>query len=189
MNTKSWNFLDKFISRYRLFAAIKYINKNDIILDLGCGAQHYLLNCGKNKFKAGYGLDYDIEDSQEGNITLINHRCGGSLPVKDNFFDKVFLLAVLEHIEEKDVEGLFLEFYRILKKGGRVIITTPTPPAKPVLEFLALKLKVITPEEVTDHKHYYLAEEICDLAKKSGLQIIKVSYFQLGLNCLYVLEK
>lgn len=189
MNTKSWNLLDKFISRYRLFAVIRYIKKDDIVLDLGCGVQHYLLTGGKNKFKFGYGLDYDIEDSQAGNLILIKHRCAGSLPVKDNFFDKVFLLAVLEHIEEKDVPGLFLEFSRILKKNGRVIITTPTPRAKPVLEFLALKLKVVTPEEVTDHKHYYLAEEIRNLAEKSGLRIIKARCFQLGFNCLYILEK
>jgi len=189
MNTKDWNLFDKLISRYRLSAVAKYIGQNEVVLDLGCGVQHYLLDCAKNKFKAGYGLDYDIKDCQRGNITLINHRCQGSLPLKDNFFDKVFLLAVLEHIEEKDVPGLFTEFYRVLNKGGRLIITTPTPRLKPILEFLALKLKIFTPEEVTDHKHYYIAEEISDLAKQSGLRLAKVSYFQLGLNCLYVLEK
>lgn len=189
MNTKSFNFFDKLIARYRLSVVVKYIEKNDMVLDLGCGVQHYLLDYGKNKFKAGYGLDYDIENCQKENLTLINHKCQGDLPLKDDFFDKVFLLAVLEHIEEKDVAGLFKEFYRVLKKGGRLIMTTPTPWLKPILEFLALKLKIFTSEEVTDHKHYYIAEEIRDLAAASGLCLTKVSYFQLGLNCLYVLEK
>ncbi len=189
MNTKEWNLIDKLISKYRLSVAAKYIEKDDIVLDLGCGVQHYLLTCGKNKFKSGYGLDYDVEGCQKENITLVKHRCQGNLPLENSFFDKVFLLASLEHFEEKDVPELFSEFYRVLKKGGRVIITTPTPRAKPVLEFLALKLKVVTAEEVTSHKHYYLAEEIRNLAEKNGLRMVKTRYFQLGLNCLYILEK
>ncbi len=189
MNTKKWNLLDKFISKYRLSVAAKYIERDDLVLDLGCGVQHYLLTSGKDKFRLGYGLDYDIEDSQEGNINLLNYKYQGSLPLKENFFNKVFLLAVLEHIEENNVQPLFLEFFRILKKNGRLIITTPTPRAKRILEFLAFKLRVITPEEVTDHKHYYVAKEILDLAKVNGLNVINFKLFQFGLNSLYVLEK
>ena len=189
MNTTKWNLLDKLISWYRLSAAVKYIKKNDLILDLGCGVQHYLLNRGKHKFKLGYGLDYDLRDCQEGNIHLVNYKYQGSLPLKDDFFDKVFLLAVLEHIEEKDVRALFSEFHRILRKNGRIIITTPAPRSKILLEFLALKLKILNLEEVTDHKHYYLAKEIYDLARVSGLQVINFKPFQFGLNSLYVLEK
>jgi len=120
---------------------------------------------------------------------LVNYKYQGSLPLNDIFFDKVFLVAVLEHIEEHNVQSLFLEFFRILKKHGRIIITSPTPRSKPFLEFIALKLKLVAAEEVTDHKHYYLAEEIRDLAEKSGLRMIEARYFQLGLNCLYILEK
>ncbi|MBU1924136.1 MAG: class I SAM-dependent methyltransferase, partial [Candidatus Omnitrophica bacterium] len=102
MNTKEWNLLDKLISKYRLSVATRYIKENDVVLDLGCGVQHYLLTCGKDKFKLGYGLDYDVKDCQEGNVCLVNYKYQGVLPLKDDFFDKIFLLAVLEHIEEKD---------------------------------------------------------------------------------------
>ncbi|MDD5560570.1 MAG: methyltransferase domain-containing protein [Candidatus Omnitrophica bacterium] len=189
MNTKEWNLLDKFISKYRLWVAAKYIEDDDVVLDLGCGVQHYLLTCGKNKFRLGYGLDYDVKDSQEGNIHLLSYKYQGRLPLKEGFFDKVFLLAVLEHIEVKEVQALFFEFSRVLKKKGRVIITTPTPRAKAVLEFLAFKLKVVTAEEVTDHKHYYTAKEIYGLADACGLRVSATKLFQLGLNSLYVLEK
>jgi len=189
MNTKKWNLLDKFISKYRLSVVAKHIEQNDVVLDLGCGVQHYLLTCGKDKFRFGYGLDYDIKDSEEGNLRFINYKYQGALPLKENFFDKVFLLAVLEHIEDKDIQALFQEFHRILKKGGRVIITTPTPRAKAILEFLAFKLKVVTVEEVTDHKHYYIAKEISDLARTNDLKVIYSKLFQFSLNSLYVLEK
>lgn len=189
MNTQGFTFLDKVFSAYRLSVVSKYIGQDDVILDFGCGVQHYLLNYFKSKFKAGYGLDYDVENSRADNIVLINYKYQGNLPLEGRFFDKVFLLAVLEHIEMKDVEALFLEFARILKKNGRIIITTPTPRCKAVLEFIAFKLKLVAEAEVADHKHYYVAEEIYDLAKAAGLKIIRSRLFQFGLNSLYVLEK
>jgi SAM-dependent methyltransferase len=189
MNTANFNLLDKFIAQYRFLIAKDYICKGDVVLDIGCGVQHYLLNYGKNKFQSGYGLDYDVRDSQDGNIRLFNYRYQGKLPLLESFFDKVFMLAVLEHIEVNAVCGLFSELARVLRPNGKIIITTPTPRAKAILEFLAFKLKVVTVEEVIDHKHYYVANEILDLAKASGLKVIKASKFQLGLNSLYVITK
>lgn len=181
--------MDRFLANYRLAVVSKYIKKDEVILDLGCGVQHYLLTRFRDKFKLGFGLDYDIEDCQEVNLALINYKYQGNLPLKENFFDKVFLLAVLEHIETKDIGTLFWELSRILKVKGRIIITTPTPQCKAVLEFIAFKLKLVAPEEVTDHKHYYVAKEICELAGASGLKVIYSKLFQFGLNSLYVLEK
>jgi len=189
MNTKGFTLLDKLLSNYRLSVVRKYIEKDDVILDFGCGVQHYLLTRFRHKFKLGVGLDYDIKDSQEANILLINHKYQGKLPLKDNFFDKVFLVAVLEHIETKDVGTFFTELFRILKNNGRVIITTPTPRCKAILEFIAFKLKLVAAQEVTDHKHYYIAKEVCALAGASGLKVIHSKLFQSGLNSLYVLEK
>jgi SAM-dependent methyltransferase len=189
MNTKGFTLLDKVLSNYRLSVVTQYIERDDVILDLGCGVQHYLLKRFKHKFKFGYGLDYDIKDYRNANIELINYRCQGSLPLKDNCLDKVFLIAVLEHIEIKDVGAIFLEFSRILKNNGRLIITTPTPRCKGFLEFIAFKLRLVAPEEVTDHKHYYVAEEINDLARANGLKMVYAKLFQLGLNSLYVIEK
>ncbi len=188
MNTKGFTLLDKFLANYRLSVVDKYIQQDDIVLDLGCGVQHYLLTRSKHKFKLGVGLDYDVKDCQNGNITLVNYKYQGNLPLKDNFFDKVFLVAVLEHIETKDVGTLFAELFRILKNNGRIVITTPTPRCKAILEFIAFKLKLVAVQEVTDHKHYYIGKEINDLASAAGLKVIYSKLFQFGLNSLYVLE-
>jgi len=189
MNTENFNLLDKLTCRYRLSVTAKYIAQDDVVLDFGCGVQHYLLNWGKDKFRLGYGLDYDVKDCQKGNIHLLNYKFQGRLPFNENFFDKVFLLAVLEHIEEKDAQPLFFELSRVLKKNGRIIITLPTLRGKAVLEFLALKLRILSFEEISDHQHYYVESEISDLAAACGLKVIEAKLFQLGLNSLYVLEK
>jgi len=189
MNTKGFTLLDRFLSKYRLSVVAKYVEKDDVILDIGCGVQHYLLTNFKHKFKLGYGLDYDIVSFQNENLVFLNYKYQGNLPLKDDFFDKVFLLAVLEHIERKDVGALFLEFSRILKKNGWIIITTPTPRCKAILELIAFKLKLVATEEVADHKHYYTENEIRDLAIASKLKVCNFKLFQFGLNSLYVLEK
>ena len=189
MNTSKFNLIDKFIAKYRLLLAAKHIERNDVILDFGCGVQCYLLASFKDKFKIGYGLDYDISDFQEENIILQNYRYQVNLPFEGNFFDKIFILAVLEHIEKIKIHDLFLEFYRVLKNKGRIIITTPTPRAQAVLEFLAFKLRIISTGEIADHKHYYSAKEVGDLAVASGLKLIKYKLFQFSLNSIYVIEK
>jgi len=189
MNTANFNFLDKLTCRYRLAMTAKYIEQNDVILDFGCGVQYYLLKWGKDKFRAGYGLDYDVKDCQEGNIQLVNYKFKDRLPFKDDFFNKVFLLAVLEHIGEIDAQALFLEFSRVLKRNGCIIITIPTLRGKAVLEILALKLRILSFEEISDHKHYYTEKEISDLAEANGLKVIYSRLFQFGLNSLYVIEK
>lgn len=189
MNTENFNFLDKLTCRHRLAMTAKYIERNDVVLDFGCGVQHYLLRWGRDKFKVGYGLDYDVKSCQEGNMHLINYKFQSNLPFEKDFFNKVFLLAVLEHIEETDAQALFSEFSRVLKKDGRIIITIPTLRGKAVLELLALKLKILSFEEISDHKHYYNEKEISDLARANGLKVVYSRLFQLGLNSLYVIEK
>lgn len=49
------------------------------------------------------------------------------LPYKDSEFDFVFCTEVLEHIPND--ERAFHEISRVLRPGGLVLISTPTPPA------------------------------------------------------------
>ena len=71
-----------------------------------------------------------------------------SLPFKDKSFDLVVSLAVVEHLNNWN-EALE-EFKRVAEY---VILTSPTPLAKPVLDFLA-KLNLVNREHIRDHKHY-----------------------------------
>lgn len=95
------------------------------------------------------------------------------LPFKDKSFDVVVSLAVVEHLN--DWETALEEFKRI---GKAVILTTPTPLAKPVLEFLT-KFNLVNRGHIEDHKHYLTDKEI----KKHGYQ---TRSFLFGLNRLAV---
>ena len=99
------------------------------------------------------------------------------------------MLAVLEHVETNKVELLFKEFKRILKKNGKVILTTPTPLSKPILEFLAYKLRIISECEIRDHKKYYTRNDIKELAEATNFLLDSYKLFQFGLNSSAILEK
>lgn len=190
MGTKDFNILDKTIARMRLSQVSKHVNKGDTVLDFGCGNQAYLLNHLKDKINLGIGVDYDVDDKQiHENIKLIKGRMADQLPFEKEQFNTIYMLAVLEHIPLDEVEKLFKEFNRILKKGGKVVLTTPTPLAKPVLEFMAHQLKIISRAEIDDHKKYYTNKDIGEVAKECGYKIAKYKRFQLGMNSMCILEK
>lgn len=189
MNTKNFNFIDKIIANLRLSKIIGSVKNGDEILDFGCGSKSFLLESVDNKIKIGVGLDPEVKNKKKGNIKYIKYKFSKELPFSNDSFDKIFLLAVLEHIDISQVNKLFLEFERILSYDGEIILTTPTPKSKKVLEFLAYKMKIISSEEIKDHKKYYKKEDLVKLIKKSNLKLNDYNLFQFGLNSYAVFKK
>ena len=95
--------------------------------------------------------------------------------------DTIVSLAVIEHLEVNDVYNIFQKFAKILKKNGRIFITTPTKFAKPILDTLAC-LHIVDKKNIEEHKHYWDKSDIVKLAKKTGFMILKYQKFQIGFN-------
>ena len=188
MGTKDFNFIDKFIARWRLSKVIKQIKKGEAVLDFGCGSQGYFLKQISPVIKNGVGLDYEVRNEKIGNLKFASFKFRDQLPFEKETFDKVVMLAVLEHIELDKVKKLFDEYRRVLKKDGRIILTTPTPKSKNILECLAY-LNIISRKEIKDHKKYYAKRDVAILAKNSSLKLVGYRLFQLGLNSEAILVK
>ena len=109
------------------------------------------------------------------------------IPLKDGTIDRVFMLAVIEHLD--DDSPLVEEGARVLKKGGLFILTTPTPFSKPILEFLSYKLHLISVESIAEHKHYWTEQELKEKFRSCGLRVVKYQKFQCGCNELIVGRK
>lgn len=97
------------------------------ILDAGCGdgglAKEIEERFSNLKI---YGIDISRKGCrlakrycQETKVADLNKE----IPYPDNYFDFIVSQEVLEHII--DTDRYFEEFYRVVKKGGRVVITTP----------------------------------------------------------------
>lgn len=100
----------------------------------------------------------------------------------DASIDVALSLAVLEHLDEPDVFAR--EVYRVLRPGGVLLLTTPGPTSKPLLEFLAYKLKVIDEYEIRDHKHYFSSKDLETTFCQAGfsLENIEAKTFIFGMN-------
>lgn len=86
------------------------------VLDIGCGEKPYKKFLGEGS--RYFGMEYQ-GNSHKPDVFGDASR----LPFKDMAFDAVLFNEVIEHIPDPD-KGLE-EIYRVLKKGGRLFLTTP----------------------------------------------------------------
>ncbi len=156
-------FLEKFLQNYR-FRKVKPYLKGDV-LDFG-------------------GNEGELKKFVRGKYFLANYDHS---KIKNNFYDTIVSLAVIEHIEFDKVFEIFHKLKKSLKQNGRIFLTTPTKIAKPVLETWAF-LGIIDKDNIAEHKHYWNKKEIFLLARKTGFDVIKYKKFQLGFNQLAILE-
>ncbi len=110
--------INRFIIDKKVKEFSESINGNEIILDVGAGGGHY-----RGFFKDKHYLAADLclaQDTYKG-LDVISDIC--NLSFKDSSIDNVMCIEVIEHSLEP--ERLFKELNRILKKGGRLLLTSP----------------------------------------------------------------
>jgi len=105
----------------RLQNVLKYAQGSPA-LDVGCGDGGFSLKLGADV----YGIDVSSEAVSLANERGVKARvadAGGDWPFQDAFFELVFAGEVIEHVY--DTERFLQECRRVLKPGGRLILTTP----------------------------------------------------------------
>jgi len=105
------------------------IKKGEKVLEAGCGTGNLAL---KIKEKGGevIGLDnceealkvYKRKDSSANTILA---DLSGKLPFPDNYFDKIASNNTLYTFPKQKQLEILKEFFRILKRGGKVVIANP----------------------------------------------------------------
>ena len=187
--TRGYGLLEKFLAKKRARIANKLIPfeyRNGKILDIGCGQYPYfLLN---TQFKEKFAIDkFQIQQQERINFTRLNLE-NNSLPFKDNFFDVVTMLAVFEHLEQNNLLIILKEIKRVLKSTGKLIITIPSPRTDKLLKIMSL-LKLISKDEIQEHKGYYTHLIISSYLKNAGFSNFKLGYFEFFLNSWVCAEK
>jgi ubiquinone/menaquinone biosynthesis C-methylase UbiE len=179
--------LEPYLRKLRISKIKEYLPENCILCDVGCGFNARFLKDVSHYISKGYGFDKKIEDKQIGNIHIENADISDRIPLADETIDCITLLAVLEHLSES--KKVLSECHRILRRGGILILTTPSPISKPLLEFLSFRLGIVSPAEIADHKHYYSKKELYDLLIDLGFKEIKCTSFEFGLNNMVIAFK
>lgn len=133
------------------------------ILDIGSGAgnmAHHLAHYGQV-----IGLDYVSRPLAvaHGRGLDVCQAAGDGLPFADDSFDLVALLDTVEHIP--DEFGVFAECRRVLKPGGKLIVTVP-----------AFMWLWSYNDEINAHQRRYTAPELRQKLEISGLRVKRLSY-------------
>lgn len=182
--------------RYRRVIGTLPKNRKIKIVDFGCDPEFSLYNyCKQNGVKiekyAGVDplLDQGILEKYKNdkNLVLIKEPVEKPNKLPDGTFDFAISLALLEHLVKPEL--LIGEAVRLLKKGGKFILTTPTPRAKPILEMLSFRLHLLSSESIADHKQYFDKKTLTSLLNKFTNISFKHTYFDFGVNNLVIVTK
>ena len=150
------------------------------LLDIGCGPDYRLLKSVEPIMGQAVGIDQNVSDDKRGKIRLLGMTVEDALPFAEKEFDVVTMLAVLEHLSTPT--SVMHEIRRVLRPGGKVVLTVPSRAAKPVLEFLAFRLGIVSSVQIADHKKYFNKKDLVALFTETGFIIENHSYFQAGMN-------
>lgn len=161
--------------------------KNKTVLDVGCGFGwlEYRL---KDKVKHITGIDVNDNDilkaKNEINSKNVEFITGNALklPFKDNNFDVVISSEVIEHLPKNSEECFLKEISRVLKKEGKLFLTTPFDDTRSKLLDLAWWF--------IGHRHYSI-KDLDKYTKKINFRRVDYKicggfWSMLGLLNLYI---
>lgn len=149
----------------RIFYVINLISpeKKDKILNVGISNIPEIEMALENKISECWTIDIDKKKLDKASKYLKKTKliCENidSKPLKKNYFDKVVILEVLEHLDS-DL-GAIRWINTILKKDGSVIIGVPN-------KYL---LHIINPVKYFEHKRHYSNEDIIEKIKSAGFEV------------------
>ena len=190
----------------------RHTKSGDKVLDLGCGNGRLLDLLGEK------GIDYIGVDNAENLIEIARKRYPGAdfrvasafkLPFPEDYFDKVYSIAVLHHIPSQELRSEFLkEVKRVLKPGGLLILTVwnlwQWRGWKSNLKYAALKILGLSKLDFKDvfvpwaktyqrYFHCFSQGELKKLAEKTGFKTKEIGILprpdRRGNNIYIVAEK
>jgi SAM-dependent methyltransferase len=146
------------------------------VLDIGCGTGGVLAHLGE--FGKAYGIDPSPEASRYCHERGLPIALGSGmdLPYRDQTFEAVLALDVIEHVDD-DVR-LLREARRVLRPGGVAVLTVP-----------ALPWLWSSHDVVNHHYRRYVRSTLEAAVCAAGLAPEKVSYYNSLLLPLAVTRK
>jgi ubiquinone/menaquinone biosynthesis C-methylase UbiE len=155
--------------RARYIFPLLDLQKDNIILDAGCGIGLYSLTLAKKGYKV-HGIDADKEKinsakklahslNMDTDIVSFDTADLCQLPIKSKTYDRISCSEVIEHIKDDDMA--VSELARVLKKGGILVLSVPSviPIAKKM-------------EDQFDHaRPGYTKDQLISLLERNGFKV------------------
>lgn len=166
--------------RYCIKLARKAGVKNKNIVDVGC-SNGLIANILAKSSKKYTGIDPSV-----GAINFAKKRIkkanffvstADKLLVKDKSQDLAYIFDVIEHVPKGTEEKVFKEIWRVLKKGGKIILTTP---------FDHSITTYSDPAWYLGHRHYSVGK-MSKLLKKTGFTVNEIGVVGSAWTSIYTI--
>jgi dolichyl-phosphate beta-glucosyltransferase len=164
-------------------------NPHRRVLDVGFGSGNVLLRLDRTRSLELYGVELS-----KASVSLLRHLSESifvirsdarTLPFASNEFDMIVCSEVIEHLKQS--QGALLEFLRVLRQDGFVVITTPNPSLLwHSVEALWTHLRR---EQLEVHHTAIARNRLVYLLKHAGFGIQEITSLNLGLLTLVVATK
>lgn len=171
--------LEPILQNLRINQVISHIDPGSVVVDIGCDSPPILLKKIAPNMKYCIGIDEVIAYKKSGNIETFSQKIVKELKIESTTADIITMLAVLEHL--KHPQDIIAECFRILKPGGKLLITVPSPKSKNILEFFSV-LGLVRKEMIDQHENYFTKANLAKIIESAGFSQISIKYFELGFN-------
>ena len=155
---------------------LKYLNQNDLVLDIGCANGQHTLRAAKFVEKI-VGIDIDAKELNKGkregkrrrikNVEFLTSSAEEKLKFKKEAFDKVLFFDVLEHLQNQDM--ILFEIWRVLKSKGLLLISVPNKNTSWKKLQRSARLNYFSDP---DHKREYSEDEMRKLLERYKFKIL-----------------
>jgi len=134
-----WPLLGRMYRR-RVELALGECTGGERVLDVGFGTGVAFLDL-HDMYKEVHGIDLTVDIHAVKSVfepigipLLIEKGDVLHMPYRDDFFDTVFMVSILEHLRPTELKQAFVEVRRVLKPGGQMIYGAPVE--KPFMVFM-----------------------------------------------------
>ncbi len=147
--------------------------KGQSILDIGCFAGTFLGRLDGEWFTRQVGVDIIDKQIRYANTRFASPfrrfetlRSMKDLARLDETFDCITLIEVIEHLREDEIRDVFTQVARLLKPGGKLVLSTPNYASTwPALELLVNAMSEFSYEEqhITKFTYFNAPEKLASI--------------------------
>ena len=177
----SEGLLSPFLRWYRIRAALPHIGGR--VLDVGCGSgtlAHYVSP------ECYLGVDLDECSLSKARQEFPQHSFSSILPDKQQKFDVVAALAVLEHVPAPEEFLKMLSFY--LKNSSSIVLITTPHPLGDWIHGAGSSLGLFSSHANEEHQELLDRRRLEILADFTGLRLAHYRRFLVGMNQLVLFK-
>jgi ubiquinone/menaquinone biosynthesis C-methylase UbiE len=143
------------------------------VLEAGSGSGKSTLLLNKNLHKtlldiSPIALEYAKYISKKFEVENVKFVEGNifSIPFKNNYFDFVWNIGVIEHYEQDDIKSIVKEMIRVCSKSGIVAVGVPNFYSGPIMKAKLLKMFKFIPGYKLDTEKFYKPSNIEEIFKQ-----------------------